>query len=113
VFFSFVIDAYSRMVVRWQLAAHMRTTLVLDALRTALGLREPGADIALVHTPTVAPCTKAESCWSTPRGSKRERFRRRLQQKATLVRKSFESSLGRNPPMAESYRKRARRRAVR
>jgi putative transposase len=49
VFFAFVIDAYSRRVVGWQLAAHMRTTLVLDALRMALGTRLPGADVALVH----------------------------------------------------------------
>jgi transposase InsO family protein len=27
----------------------MRTTLVLDALRMALGMRRPGADVALVH----------------------------------------------------------------
>ena len=31
-FFAFVIDAFSQRVVGWQLAAHMRTTLVLDAL---------------------------------------------------------------------------------
>jgi putative transposase len=49
VFFAFVLDAYSRMVVGWQLAGHMRTTLVLDALRMALHLRGPGADVALVH----------------------------------------------------------------
>jgi transposase InsO family protein len=49
VFFSFVIDAYSRKVVGWQLAPHMRTTLVLDALKMALGNRRPGADVALVH----------------------------------------------------------------
>ncbi len=49
VFFAFVIDAYSRRVVGWQLASHMRTTLVLDALRMALGQRRAGADIALVH----------------------------------------------------------------
>ena len=49
VFFAFVIDVCSRMVVGWQLATHMRTTLVLDALRMALGLRAPGADVALVH----------------------------------------------------------------
>src|SRR5207253_2145819 len=48
-FFAFIIDVFSRMVVGWQLAANMRTTLVLDALRMALGLREPGADVALVH----------------------------------------------------------------
>ncbi len=48
-FFAFVLDAYSRKVVGWQLAAHMRTTLVLDALRMSLGTRAPGADVALVH----------------------------------------------------------------
>ena len=48
-FFAFVIDVFSRMVVGWQFATHMRTTLVLDALRMALGLRRPGADVALVH----------------------------------------------------------------
>jgi putative transposase len=49
VFFSFVIDAFSRRVIGWQLASHMRTTLVLDALRMALGTRRSGADVALVH----------------------------------------------------------------
>ncbi|HST54277.1 MAG TPA: IS3 family transposase [Solirubrobacteraceae bacterium] len=51
VFFSFVIDAYSRRIVGWQFAPHMRTTLVLDALRMALHQRQPGADVALIaHT---------------------------------------------------------------
>jgi transposase InsO family protein len=51
VFFSFVIDAYSRKIVGWQFASHMRTTLVLDALRMALHQRSPGADVALIaHT---------------------------------------------------------------
>ncbi|MGH2872601.1 MAG: IS3 family transposase [Solirubrobacteraceae bacterium] len=49
VYFAFVIDVFSRMIVGWQFACHMRTTLVLDALGMALGLREPGADVALVH----------------------------------------------------------------
>jgi transposase InsO family protein len=49
VFFSFVIDAFSRRIVGWQFAPHMRTTLVLDALRMALHQRAPGADVALVH----------------------------------------------------------------
>jgi putative transposase len=49
VFFAFVIDVFSRMIVGWQLASHMRTDLVLDALRMALGLRRPGADVTLVH----------------------------------------------------------------
>ena len=46
---SFVIDVFSRRVVGWQLASHMRTTLVLDALRMALGTRQPGADVQLIH----------------------------------------------------------------
>jgi transposase InsO family protein len=49
VFFAFVLDAFSRRVVGWQLAPHMRTTLVLDALKMALGTREHGADLQLVH----------------------------------------------------------------
>jgi putative transposase len=48
-FFSFVIDAFSRKVVGWQLASHMRTDLVLDALRMALAQRDAGADVELVH----------------------------------------------------------------
>jgi transposase InsO family protein len=51
VYFAFVLDVYSRRVVGWQLASHMRTDLVLDALRMALGTRAPGAEFRLVaHT---------------------------------------------------------------
>jgi putative transposase len=49
VFFSFVIDAYSRRIVGWQFASHMRTDLVLDALRMALTRRQAGADVELIH----------------------------------------------------------------
>jgi transposase InsO family protein len=49
VFFSFVIDAFSRRVVGWQFASHMRTDLVLDALRMALTRRPAGADVQLIH----------------------------------------------------------------
>jgi putative transposase len=48
-FFAFVIDVYSRRVIGWQLAGHMRTDLVLDALRMALSRRQAGADVELVH----------------------------------------------------------------
>ncbi len=48
-FLSFVIDVYSRRVVGWQLASHMRASLVCDALRMAVSTRPRGADIALVH----------------------------------------------------------------
>jgi transposase InsO family protein len=42
---AFVLDCYSRMIVGWQLAAHMRTELVLDALEMANGLRQPDAGL--------------------------------------------------------------------
>jgi transposase InsO family protein len=48
VYFAFIIDVHSRRVVGWQLASHMRTDLVLDALRMALGTRQPGADFRLI-----------------------------------------------------------------
>ena len=49
VFFAFVIDAFSRKSVGWQLASHMRTDLVLDALKMALTQRGGGADVELIH----------------------------------------------------------------
>ena len=49
VFFSFVIDVYSRRVVGWQFASHMRTDLVLHALRMALTRRQAGANVDLIH----------------------------------------------------------------
>jgi len=48
-YFSFVIDVFSRRVVGWQLAGHMRTTLVSDALQMALCTRRRGAEVQLVH----------------------------------------------------------------
>jgi hypothetical protein len=46
---SFALDAFSRRTVGWPLAGHMRTTLVFDPLRMALGTRSPGANVALIH----------------------------------------------------------------
>jgi putative transposase len=60
VYFAFVIDVYSRRVVGWQLAGHMRTDLVLDALRMALGTRQHGAEFRLVaHTDRGSQYTSA------------------------------------------------------
>jgi len=49
VFFSFVIDAYSRRIVGCQFATDMRITPLLDAPRMALPPRATEADVALVH----------------------------------------------------------------
>lgn len=60
-YLAFVIDVWSRMVVGWQLASHMRTDLVLDALRMALGTRDHGADVALVfHSDRGSQYTSAD-----------------------------------------------------
>jgi putative transposase len=49
VFFSFIIDAFSRRVVGWQFSQSMHTSLVLDALRMALTRRPAGAAVELIH----------------------------------------------------------------
>ena len=49
VYLAFILDAYSRMIVGWQLATHLRTELVLDALEMANGLRQPSAGL-IAHT---------------------------------------------------------------
>jgi transposase InsO family protein len=56
VYFAFVIDAYSRAIVGWQLAAHMRTDLVLDAC----GWRLPGAGRAPMSRSSITATPAAQ-----------------------------------------------------
>jgi putative transposase len=49
VYFSFVLDVYSRRLVGWQFASHMRTELVQDALDMAVAARRVDRDGVLVH----------------------------------------------------------------
>jgi putative transposase len=44
---AFILDVYSRKVVGWSMASHLRTELVVDALEMALWRRRPGA--GLIH----------------------------------------------------------------
>ena len=46
-FLAVVLDAFSRRIVGWAMATHLRTELVLEALQMALQRRVPGDD--LVH----------------------------------------------------------------
>ena len=46
---AFVLDVYSRMIVGWQVANHMRTELPLDALEIALWRRRIKQDSGLIH----------------------------------------------------------------
>jgi putative transposase len=58
VFFSFVIDVFSRRIVGWRFASHMRTVLVLDALRMA---RSPAAKPAPISSTTAMPARRPNS----------------------------------------------------
>ena len=49
-YLAFILDVYSRMIVGWQLATHMRSDLVVDALEMAVGLRQPAAGGLVAHT---------------------------------------------------------------
>jgi transposase InsO family protein len=69
---SLIIDVFSRCVVGWHFASHMRTDLGLDALRMALTRRRAGADSrpSSSHIASGAPVTS--SSWrssSTSPGS--------------------------------------------
>jgi transposase InsO family protein len=44
-YLAFVVDVYSRRIVGWQIATHMRSSLVIDALDMAGGLRRPAAGL--------------------------------------------------------------------
>jgi putative transposase len=48
-YLAFILDVYSRMIVGWQLATHMRSDLVVDALEMAVGLRRPDPGL-IAHT---------------------------------------------------------------
>lgn len=49
VYLAVVIDAWSRRVVGWSIADHLRSELVIDALDMALWRRRPDKDRGLVH----------------------------------------------------------------
>ncbi len=46
-YLAMLMDLYSRRIVAWELRDHMKESLVLAALRGAIALRQPGAD--LIH----------------------------------------------------------------
>jgi len=46
---AFVIDAFARRIVGWEVSSSMRTDFVLDALEQALYARQPERDNGLVH----------------------------------------------------------------
>lgn len=49
IYLAFILDAYSRMIVGWQIASHRRASLVTDALEMAISLRSPAPGLTC-HT---------------------------------------------------------------
>jgi putative transposase len=64
-YLAFILDVYSRKVVGWSMASHLRTELVVNALEMALWWRSPDAGL-IHHTDRGAQYTallrKLESC---------------------------------------------------
>ena len=50
IYLAVVIDLFSRLVVGWSMADHMRAELVLNALRAALGHRAPSEEGLVFHS---------------------------------------------------------------
>ncbi|MGX4695237.1 IS3 family transposase [Streptomyces sp. JNUCC 63] len=62
VYVAFVLDVFSRTIVGWQVAHHMRTELPLDALEMALWRRRIKKDSGLVHHSD----SEYVECWMSP-----------------------------------------------
>jgi transposase InsO family protein len=72
-----VLDACSRRMVGWSIAAHMRSELVADALRMAALTRGTTASTAWCSTPIMAASTQALStATSAPNSASRNRWAR-------------------------------------
>src|SRR5207245_9988888 len=50
VYLGIVLDAWSRRVVGWSIADHLRAELVVDALQMAIWRRRPPAHTTIVHS---------------------------------------------------------------
>ena len=117
VFFSFVIDAYSRMIVGWQFANHMRTDLVLDALGWPC--------ISAPREQTSRSCTLRRRqpihvirLHTTPRRPRRARLDRisgrRLRQRGRReLRRHLQDRADHRPQLGDTLAARARHRRVR
>jgi hypothetical protein len=61
VYLAFILDCYSRMIVGWQLATHMRAEVVLDELEIAPSVGSKGDGGSLVraqYRPSEKPCMR-------------------------------------------------------
>ena len=69
VYVAFVIDAYSRRILGWRTAGHMRTSLVLDALEHALWTRRQSGrpvragELSLCRAKSMSLTTSSNRWW--------------------------------------------------
>jgi len=49
-YLAIVLDAFSRIVVGWSIADHIRSELVVDALQMAIWRRQPPKDQTVAHS---------------------------------------------------------------
>jgi transposase InsO family protein len=67
VYAAFIVDCFSRFIVGWRLAGHMRTELPLDALEMALWQRDVQRGQLVHHSDRVSICRSV-----TPSASPRQ-----------------------------------------
>jgi HTH-like domain/Integrase core domain len=76
VYLAVVLDAFSRMVIGWSIADHIRSELVVDALEMARWRRRPPTGLTIAHSDHGAqrraqPIVATPPCWADCRYSSR------------------------------------------
>jgi putative transposase len=61
-YLAFILDVYSRKVVGWAMESHLRTELVVDALRMAVWRRKSAAGLVTDHGATKTQGSAHSSC---------------------------------------------------
>jgi putative transposase len=114
VYLAFILECDSRLIVGWQLATHLRTDLVLDALEMANGLRRPAAGL-IAHRSRLA--IHEPPLHRPPRRARRRTFgrlsRRRLRQRdGRSLGRDLQERARRRPPLPVLRARRARNAAL-
>jgi len=81
-YLTVVLDGFSRRIVGWSMADHLRTELVLDALDMAIAQRQPAAARSIILTTAAnTPAWRSAAASSGPAWSPRWHHRRRTGQR--------------------------------
>ncbi|WP_395656548.1 DDE-type integrase/transposase/recombinase [Nocardioides sp.] len=96
VYCAAVLDVFTRQVVGWSIADHMRSELVVDALQMAIWRRRPGP--GPWYTPTEAPSTHPGSSAPAPRRQPARSMGRVASSVDNSMIESFWSTMQREPP---------------